>query len=343
MLDRSSIISSTTQIIEEAKQGKPFILVDGEDRENEGDLVIPAEFVTPENIAFMIKHCSGIICLTMTKQKAESLDLKPMVEHNKSAFSTPFTVSIEAKHGITTGVSAVDRVTTIKTAIKDRASPNDLVSPGHIFPLVAQDGGVLVRAGHTESSVDICKLAGLSGCAVICEIMNEDGTMSRLPELSEFAKKHNIKIGTISDLIGYREKNETFLKRTFETDLKNGSKLICFAEKYSNLEHFAIIKGDIAKAVVRIQSFNLFDEISGEVQLGLLDGLKNKYENLVFIIINNGRNWSIAETNVKDYGKGAEILKHLGLMKVKLLTKKVGRNFAGIEGFGITIEDEILI
>jgi 3,4-dihydroxy 2-butanone 4-phosphate synthase/GTP cyclohydrolase II len=338
-----SPISVIDEIIEEAKLGKPFILVDGEDRENEGDLIIPAEFVNEKNIAFMIKHCSGIICLSITKERAELLELSHMVPQNKSAFSTPFAVSIEAKNGITTGVSAKDRATTVLSATAKNATKNDIVSPGHIFPLIAKDGGVLVRAGHTEASVDICKLAGLSGFAVICEMMNEDGTMSRLPEMAEFSSKYGIKIGTISDLIEYRSRNEKLLTKNFEMTLEDGSTLLSFKEKHEELEHFAIIKGDISKAVVRIQSFNLFDELRGGVQLGLLESLKKTYQNLVFIVINNGRNWNAEEVNVKDYGKGAEILKHLGILNVKLLTKKIGRNFTGIAGFGIKIEEEILI
>lgn len=337
------IISSIEEIIKSAKLGKPFILVDGEDRENEGDLVIPSEFVTEENIAFMLRHCSGIICLTVTKERADLLELSPMVANNRSAFSTPFAVSIEAKTGITTGVSAKDRARTVALATAKNATKDDIVSPGHIFPLIAKDGGVLVRAGHTEASVDICKLAGLSGFAVICEMMNTDGTMSRLEEMAEFSKKYDIKIGTIADLIEYRSKTENLLTKTFEANLDDGSKLITFKEKHEELEHFAIIKGDYSKAVVRIQSFNLFDEITGGVQLDLLPKLKKEHENLVFIVINNGRNWNERETNVRDYGKGAEILKHLGLTNIKLLTRKMGRNFAGISGFGIKIEEEILI
>ena len=206
MKDLSHFISPIEEVIADAKIGKAFILVDSESRENEGDLVIPAEFVTPENINFMIRNCSGIICLSVTQERADILGLKPMVEKNQSSFLTPFAISIEAKHGVTTGVSAFDRAHTIKMATKIDADKNDIVSPGHIFPLIAKNGGVLEREGHTEGSVDVCKLAGLSGCAAICEIMNLDGTMSRLPEIIEFAKKINIKIGTIEDLVTYRKK-----------------------------------------------------------------------------------------------------------------------------------------
>ena len=192
MTNYKSFISSTEEIINEAKLGKKFILVDDESRENEGDLIIPAEFITAESVNFMIKNCSGIICLAITKAKAEVLDLKPMVENNKSAYTTPFAISIEAKNGISTGVSASDRASTIIAATKMGASRDDIVSPGHIFPLIAKDGGVLVRAGHTEASVDITLLAGLSGAAAICEVINEDGTMSRMPDLIEFAKKHDL-------------------------------------------------------------------------------------------------------------------------------------------------------
>lgn len=344
MKDFSKFISSSEEIINEAKLGKMFILVDDEARENEGDLIIPAEFVTAENMNFMIKHCSGIICLAMSKKHSDFMQIFPMVQENKSSYSTPFGISIEAKNGITTGVSAADRATTIIAATKKNATKEDIVSPGHIFPLIAKEGGVFVREGHTEASVDVCVLAGLSGCAAICEIMNGDGTVAKMPELVEFATKNQIKIGTISDLINHRSKTERFLVRNTEMLLKDGSKLIKFKEKESDLEHFAIIKGDVQKSVVRIQCFNLFDEITGESNFfEIFNSLKEKYENLTFVIINNGKNWSPSDVSVKEYGKGAEILKDLGLAKIKLLTRTKGRHFHSLSGFGILIQEEILI
>lgn len=201
-------ISDIETILKEVKCGRPFILVDDEDRENEGDLIIPAEFVTPENINLMIRNCSGIICLSITSLQAKKLSLSPMVLDNKSAFSTPFAVSIEAKVGVSTGVSAFDRTCTIKAAIGEDAKKEDLVSPGHIFPLIATEGGVLAREGHTEGSVDICRLAGLFPAAAICEVMNTDGTMARMPDLIKFASQHNFKITTIENLVKYRIKTE---------------------------------------------------------------------------------------------------------------------------------------
>jgi 3,4-dihydroxy 2-butanone 4-phosphate synthase/GTP cyclohydrolase II len=343
MLDYRKFISSSEEIINDAKLGKMFILVDDENRENEGDLIIPAEFVTPENINFMIKNCSGIICLSMSQSKANTLGINPMVQDNKSAYSTPFGVSIEAKTGITTGVSAADRTSTIIAATKTNATKDDIVSPGHIFPLIAKDGGVLVREGHTESSVDVCTLAGLSGCAAICEIMNTDGTISKMEELVEFSKKHNIKIGTIADLISYRRKRERFLSRISETSLEDGIKIVTFREKENQLEHFAILQGDASKALVRLQAFNLFDEISGNGTFNILNSLKKQHPNLVIILINNGKNWKSSEFEIKEYGKGAEILQDLGFEKIKLLTRVKGRHFKSLSGFGIEIEEEILI
>lgn len=339
-----SFISTIEEIIQEVKSGRPFILVDGQTRENEGDLVIPAEFITAEYTNFMIKNCSGIICLTITSARARQLNLRPMIENNQSAFSTPFAVSIEAKKGISTGVSALDRTTTIKAASAKDAKSEDIVSPGHIFPLIAKDGGVLVRAGHTEGSTDICRLAGLEPAAVICEVMNEDGSMARMPDLISFASKYNFKIATIEDLIEYRRSREQILHETSKEVLEDGSKIFTFSEKYQDLQHFAIIKGDIAKAVVRIESFDLYDELkNNKSYFSLLNSLKQKYEDFVFIIINKGRDLKIDDNSIKEYGKGAMILKELGLQNISILTKRKGRSFTALRGFGIEIVEEILI
>src|SRR6185295_8025865 len=213
----ASAISSIEEIIEEAVNGRPYILVDAEDRENEGDIIIPAQFATPAQINFMAKHARGLICLAITEERAKTLRLPPMASDNQSGHGTAFTVSIEAREGVTTGISAHDRAHTVAVAIDPTKGPEDIVSPGHVFPLVARDGGVLVRAGHTEAAVDISRLAGLNAAGVICEVMNEDGSMARLPDLVAFDQLHGMKIGTIADLIAYRRRTERQVERILET------------------------------------------------------------------------------------------------------------------------------
>ncbi|MDE2239942.1 MAG: 3,4-dihydroxy-2-butanone-4-phosphate synthase, partial [Rhodospirillales bacterium] len=243
-------ISSAAEIIEEARSGRIFILVDDEDRENEGDLVIPAQFATPDAINFMIKHARGLVCLAMTKARCETLGLPLMTQANGSRHETAFTISIEAREGISTGISAADRARTVAVAINPEMGRDDIVSPGHIFPLMARDGGTLIRAGHTEASVDIARLAGLIPAGVICEIINDDGTMARLPELVTFAQRHNIKLGTIADLIAHRRTTERLVRRVEQGNItaQDGTawRMVAFESKVDGIEHLAMIKGDIS-------------------------------------------------------------------------------------------------
>ena len=244
-------ISPIEEIIEDARNGKMYILVDAEDRENEGDLIIPAQFATPEQVNFMAKYGRGLICLAMNRDRAAALNLDMMARENRESMGTAFTVAIEAKEGVTTGISAHDRSRTISVAIDPTKGPDDIVSPGHVFPLVAKDGGVLVRAGHTEAAVDISRLAGLYPAGVICEIMNDDGSMARLPELIAFAQLHGLKVGTIADLIAYRHKDDRFLERRlmsdFESDFGGDFKLNVFHNTLDNMEHVALVKGRITR------------------------------------------------------------------------------------------------
>jgi 3,4-dihydroxy 2-butanone 4-phosphate synthase/GTP cyclohydrolase II len=243
-------ISPTSEIIEEARAGRMFILVDDEDRENEGDLVIPAQFATTEAINFMARHARGLICLAMTRGRVDQLGLSLMSAHNRSRHSSAFTVSIEARHGISTGISAADRARTVAVAINSENPRDEIATPGHIFPLAARDGGSLVRAGHTEAAVDIARLAGLNPSGVICEVMNEDGTMGRLPELVAFAQRYNLKLGTIADLIQHRRRTEKLVRRSFETwtgDLEGGDWAVkVFEDTLTGTEHLALVKGDLA-------------------------------------------------------------------------------------------------
>lgn len=247
MSTKKSPISPVEDIIDAARNGKMFILVDAEDRENEGDLVIPAQFATPDQVNFMAKHGRGLICLSLTADRAQQLDLRMMSDHNRSRNRTNFTVSIEAREGVSTGISAQDRARTIAVAIDPTKSADDLASPGHVFPLVARDGGVLTRAGHTEAAVDVSRLAGLTPAGVICEIMNDDGSMARLPDLVPFAKKHGMKIGAIADLIAYRRRNDRFMERRLETDFESrwgkGFRLTVFRNRLDGGEHVALVKG----------------------------------------------------------------------------------------------------
>ena len=240
-------IASIEDIIEDARNGLPYVLVDEPDRENEGDVIIPAQFATPNAINFMAKHARGLICLAITGERAHQLDLSPMAQRNESGHGTAFTVSIEAREGVTTGISAQDRAHTIAVAVDPSKSKHDIVSPGHVFPLVAREGGVLVRAGHTEAAVDISRLAGLIPAGVICEVMNDDGTMARLPELIEFSRQHKLKIGTISDLIAYRRKSETLVERVIETPFDSiygtGFTVRVYRSKIDGGEHVVLSKG----------------------------------------------------------------------------------------------------
>ena len=272
-------IASAAEIIEEARAGRLFILVDDEDRENEGDLVIPAQFATPDAINFMAKHARGLICLAMTKNRCERLGLPLMSQANGSRHETAFTVSIEAREGVTTGISAADRAHTVAVAINPELGREDIVSPGHIFPLMARDGGTLVRAGHTEAAVDIARLAGLIPAGVICEIMNDDGTMARLPDLVAFAQRHNLKLGTIADLIAHRRRTERLVKRG-EQGMVPGPhgglwRMVAYQSKVDGVEHVALVKGDIsgdAPVLVRMHAVDTISDLLGGTHVDSLHG-----------------------------------------------------------------------
>jgi 3,4-dihydroxy 2-butanone 4-phosphate synthase / GTP cyclohydrolase II len=278
LLDRGvemAFLSKVEDVIEDARNGRMFILVDDEDRENEGDLVIPAQMATPEAINFMAKHGRGLICLALPRARCEQLNLKLMSSENLSRHQTAFTMSIEAREGVTTGISASDRARTIAVAIDPEKTARDIVSPGHVFPLIARDGGVLVRAGHTEAAVDMARLAGLNPSGVICEIMNDDGSMARLPDLVKFAQFHGLKVATIADLIAYRRRHDRLVERTIETTLKSRYgglyRMLVYVNKASYAEHIALVKGDLSgpePVLVRMHALNVLDDVLGDTSVG---------------------------------------------------------------------------
>ena len=282
-------LSSMDEILDDARNGRMFILVDDEERENEGDLVVPAQMATPESINFMAKHGRGLICLALSADRLRELDLPMMARHNRSRHETAFTVSIEAGEGVTTGISASDRARTIAVAIDPTKGYQDIVSPGHVFPLEARDGGVLVRAGHTEAAVDVSRLAGLNPSGVICEIMNEDGTMARMPDLIKFAQFHGLKVGTIADLIAYRLKNDRIIERMVESALDSvqggAFKMIVYTNLVTYAEHIALVKGDIGGAagegrpvLVRMHALNVLDDVFGDASSGKAGELRRSME-----------------------------------------------------------------
>jgi len=352
--DWSDAISSVEEIIDDARNGRMFILVDHEDRENEGDLVIPAQMATPEAINFMATHGRGLICLSLPSARIEALGLPLMSSNNSSRHETAFTVSIEAREGVSTGISAYDRARTVAVAIDPSKGPQDIATPGHVFPLRAKDGGVLVRAGHTEAAVDISRLAGLNPSGVICEIMNEDGTMSRLPELVAFAQRHNIKIGTISDLIAYRRRNDNLINETSVravTSAFGGDWMMrVFADETHGDEHIVLSKGDIAGAeplLVRMHAMNPMQDV-----LGLVPGQEDELSRAMGIIAEEGRGVVVLlrDTHMKldigggaspqklrQYGLGAQILAALGVSEMELLTNSGQPNVVGLEAYGLSI------
>jgi 3,4-dihydroxy 2-butanone 4-phosphate synthase/GTP cyclohydrolase II len=363
LADRSSgpALSPIEDIINEARNGRMYILVDDEDRENEGDLIIPGQMATPDAINFMAKFGRGLICLALASERVKALGLPLMAQHNGTRHSTAFTVSIEAKEGVTTGISAADRARTIAVAIDAANGPEHIVSPGHVFPLVARDGGVLVRAGHTEASVDISRLAGLSPSGVICEIMNDDGTMARLPDLIPFARRHGLKIGTIRDLIAYRHAHDRLVKCVAETKLESWHGVEWLAKTYANTaeygEHMVLQKGKIEPGkptLVRVHTQSMFTDMFAEKgeragQLGrAMDAIGEEGAGVI-VIIRDGSPTAISEQMrakgqgesivLRDYGIGAQILVDLGVTDMILLTNQ-HRNIVGIEGYGLHVVGE---
>ena len=362
--DFSSAISSIDEIIEDARNGKMYILVDAEDRENEGDLIIPANFATPEAVNFMAKYGRGLICLAMTDERARALKLDMMARENRESMGTAFTVSIEAAEGVTTGISAHDRSHTVMVAIDPTNDESDIVSPGHVFPLVARDGGTLVRAGHTEAAVDISRMAGLYPAGVICEIMNDDGSMARLPELVTFAQFHNLKIGTIADLIEWRRKHDRYLERRVEAPLEsaygNGFRTVIFRNALDGSEHIAIVHGEIkpdSTTIVRVHRTDVLADILGEK--GPREGLVEKAMKIIakadepgiVVFVNTMRPNALAErlglktpepadghTPIREYGVGAQILRELGVRKMIYLSDTEPTRVAGLDGYDLTIE-----
>ena len=352
-------LSPIKEIIKEAKKGKMFILVDDKNRENEGDLVIPGSKCNSKNINFMAKHGRGLICLALTKKQVEKLSLPLMSSVNKARMQTAFTVSIEAKKGITTGISAFDRAKTIKVAINSKSKKKDIVSPGHVFPLVAKSGGVLERAGHTEASVDISKLANLNPSAVICEVMNEDGRMARFDDLLNFSKKHNLKIASIEDLISYRLKNEKLIINISNKHIlieKLGKfEIKIFKNKLDGSEHFAITKGKFnynKSTRVRVISTNIIKNIINFKKNTLNNSLKylSKYNNFALILIKDPNLSTLKKNNdlkkenniLRYYGIGAQIIKDLKI-KNMILVSRSKKKIIGLDGYGIKITKQEII
>jgi 3,4-dihydroxy 2-butanone 4-phosphate synthase/GTP cyclohydrolase II len=358
----SKYLSSAEELIEEARNGRMFILVDDEDRENEGDLVVPAQFATPDAINFMARHARGLICLAMTRQRVETLGLPLMSRQNGTRHQTAFTVSIEAREGVTTGISAADRARTIAVAINPDSTRDDITTPGHVFPLVAREGGTLVRAGHTEASVDIARKAGLNPSAVICEIMNEDGTMARLPDLVAFAQKHNLKLGTIADLIANRRLTERLVRRveegTYQHPAGGDWRAVVYANTVEYQEHLALIKGDVSglePVMVRMHAVDLLDDMTGAphwISVHNSMHMIGKSGRGIVVFIREHRSTALAERvrllasgtirptrELRDYGIGAQILLDLGVRNMVLLTNH-HRTVIGLEGYGLNIVEQ---
>ena len=364
--DETPVLVPIEAIIDEARNGRMYILVDDEDRENEGDLIVPAQMATPDAINFMATHGRGLICLALSNARVGQLGLEPMSRRNPSRHETAFTISIDAREGVTTGISASDRARTISVAIDSSKGPDDIVTPGHVFPLVARDGGVLVRAGHTEASVDIARLAGLNPSGVICEIMNQDGSMARLEDLFRFARLHNLKIGTIRDLIAYRRKHDHLVEKIAETRFASrwgGEwRTISFYNKATKGETMALVKGHIDPArptLVRMHALSVFEDVFAEEteRQGLLEGAMRAIgrEGAGVVVLINSPTPDHATRAIRrrerrpepgdmaqeqrDYGVGAQILAELGVHDMILLTN-TQHSLVGLEGYDLSIVGE---
>ncbi len=363
-----SFLSPIEDIIDDARNGRMFVLVDDEERENEGDLVIPAQMATPDAINFMAKYGRGLICLALTRKRCESLGLDLMSQKNRSRHQTAFTVSIEATEGVTTGISAPDRARTVAVAIDPERGPKDVGTPGHVFPLMAREGGVLVRTGHTEAAVDISRLAGLNPSGVICEIMNDDGTMARLNDLIPFAQFHGLKVGSIADLIAYRLRNDRSVERVGETTLVSRFggefKIYVFVDKTSYAEHIALVKGDLSgndPVMVRMHAINLLDDVLGDAESGRGDELHTAMQMVeragtgAIVLIRephptylseqvaareaNENGEPVARRALRDYGVGAQILLDLGVSEMILLSN-TKRTIVGLDGYGLKVVEQ---
>ncbi|WP_298123588.1 3,4-dihydroxy-2-butanone-4-phosphate synthase [Brevundimonas sp.] len=356
-----SPISPIEDILEDARNGRPYILVDAEDRENEGDVIIPAQFATPDQINFMARHARGLICLAIPADRARRLRLPPMAAENRAGMGTAFTVSIEAREGVTTGISAADRARTIQVAVDPDRGADDIVSPGHVFPLVARDGGVLVRAGHTEAAVDISRMAGLTPAGVICEIMNDDGTMARLPDLVAFAQLHGLKIGTIADLIAYRRRTERFVERVMDTpfDSIHGGpfRLILYRNAIEGVEHVALVHGRIEPGrptLVRMHQVDFAADLLGHVESrqnyvpAAMAAIARDPGPGVIVFLRDPDLHGLAERltavprpvasdrALRNYGVGAQILLDLGVREMVVMSS-TRPNPTALEGYGLKI------
>ena len=357
----STYLSSADELIEEARAGRMFVLVDDEDRENEGDLVIPAQFATPDAINFMARHARGLICLALTRSRVERLGLPLMAAANGTRHQTAFTVSIEAAEGVTTGISAHDRAHTVAVAINPECGRDQITTPGHVFPLVAREGGTLVRAGHTEAAVDIARLAGLNPSGVICEVMNDDGTMARLPDLVAFAQRHNLKLGSIADLIAHRRRTERLVRRVEEGVLHHAIggewRLAVYANTVEYAEHLVLSKGELAAplpALVRMHQVDLMGDWVGGASWPTLSAAMRLIaaENRgAIVLLRDPRPTALSERVagmrgsprprpvLRDYGIGAQILVDLGVRDMVLLSN-TQRTVIGLEGYGLNIVDQ---